>query len=464
VQETNLPATARLEPHIFREYDIRGIVGVDLDAAIATSVGRAYAAALCATTGKESPSVAVGYDNRPSSPGLSEGLVKGLRAGGVDVVHVGMAPTPLVYWAEYTFETDGAIMITGSHNPPEWNGIKMTMERRALYGSAIQGLLDRIRTERFSSGGGRLEEEPVIERYVADVVRRFSLPRRVKVAVDCGNGTGALVVVPLLEALGADVFPLYCESDGTFPNHHPDPTVDENLVDLVELVRAEGCEVGIALDGDADRLGAVDENGDVVRGDLLLLLFGLDILKRGRGSTMVFDVKCSQVLPEVYAKAGGTPVMWKTGHSLIKEKMRETGAPLAGELSGHIMFADDYLGFDDALYDGCRLIDLLARSDRTLSEMAGAFPKYVSTPELRIEVTEETKLPLVEAAQEHFRQSHEVIEVDGARILFGDGWGLLRASNTQPVLVARFEARTEERLQEIRSEVEKWLRAQGVDV
>jgi phosphomannomutase/phosphoglucomutase len=287
----------------------------------------------------------------------------------------------------------------------------------------------------------------------------------VKVVVDCGNGSGSLVAVKLLERVGAEVVPLFCESDGTFPNHHPDPTVDAYLVDLIREVREGGAECGIAFDGDADRIGVVDENGKVVRGDLLTLLFALDILEQGGpGQKFVFDVKCSQALSEAIEAKGGVPIMWMTGHSLMKEKMREEEAPLAGELSGHICFADRYYGFDDAPYAACRLVELLARTERPLSEMVAEFPDYVSTPEIRIEVEEARKFDIVRAAQEHFREDHEVIDVDGARILFGDGWGLLRASNTQPVLVARYEARSEERLGEIRGVVEGWLRSQGVDV
>jgi phosphomannomutase/phosphoglucomutase len=272
-----------------------------------------------------------------------------------------------------------------------------------------------------------------------------------------------VVAVPLLEALGAEVTPLFCDSDGTFPNHHPDPTVDKNLADLIRTVSGGEEELGVAFDGDADRIGAIDETGAIIRGDILLLLFGLDLLaKRGAGQKLVFDVKCSQVLPEVYDAAGGQSVMWKTGHSLIKKKMKETGALIAGELSGHIMIADEYFGFDDAPYNACRLIDLVARSDRPLSEWIATFPKYVYTPEIRIDVTEDLKWSVVEAAVAYFRSRYDVIEVDGVRVLFGDGWALLRASNTQPVIVARFEARTPERLREIRGEVEGWLRGHGV--
>ena len=298
---------------------------------------------------------------------------------------------------------------------------------------------------------------------MADVARRFQLARPMKVAVDCGNGTGSLVAVQLLEAIGVEVTPLFCDSDPTFPNHHPDPTVDANLEDLIRAVRDTPHDMGVAFDGDADRIGAIDENGDIVRGDMLLLLYGLDVLdKHGPGQKLVFDVKCSQALPEVFEAAGGEPIMWQTGHSLIKERMKESGALVAGELSGHIMIADDYLGFDDALYAACRLIELVSRSGRSLAEMISDFPVYVSTAEIRIDVTEEQKWTVVADALSHFRTTHDVIEVAGVRVLFGDGWALLRASNTQPVIVARFEARTEERLAEIRAHIADWLTENGV--
>jgi len=451
--------------HIFRQYDIRGIVGEDLDLSVAESVGRAFASHVREETGVAHPRIAVGQDNRISSPQLSAGLIRGLVASGASVLDIGTVPTPVLYWSEVVFEADAAVQITGSHNPPEWNGIKMTARRAALYGDAIQDLYRRIVEDDLASGEGSVEPVEVLERYIADIAGRFELARPMKVAVDCGNGSGALVAVELLERMGVEVTPLFCDSDGTFPNHHPDPTVDENLADLVRTVRETPHDLGVAFDGDADRLGAIDEKGEVVRGDLLLLLFGLDLLqKHGPGQKLVFDVKCSQALPEVYRAAGGEPIMWKTGHSLQKVKMKETGALLAGELSGHIMVADDYFGFDDALYDACRLIALLSRSERSLSERVAEFPQYVSTPEIRIEVTEEQKWEIVERAIAHFKQHHEVIDVDGARVLFGDGWALLRTSNTQPVIVARFEARTQARLDEIRSEVAGWLEAQGVSL
>ena len=450
-------------PHIFRQYDIRGVVGEDLDAGVAQRVGRAFGSYLKKATRGDAPTVVVGRDNRPSSPELAGALVEGLTQTGAFVADVGTVPTPVVYWAEKVLETDAGVQITGSHNPSEWNGIKMSVQGKALYGETIQSLHARIETGDLASGAGSSRTRPVLDDYVADIAGRFRLARPVRAAVDCGNGTGSLVAVKLLQAVGAQVRPLFCESDGRFPNHHPDPTVDDNLQDLIREVQAHPADCGIAFDGDADRIGVVDERGRVVRGDVLLLLFGLDILeRRGPGEKLIFDVKCSQVLPEVFARHGGIPIMWKTGHSLIKEKMREEGASLAGELSGHICFADEYYGFDDALYDACRLLDLLARSEKGLAEAVDELPSYVSTPELRIEVDETRKFELVSAALEHFRASHEVVDVDGARILFRDGWGLLRASNTQPVIVARFEARSTEGLEAIRGEVEAWLVKQGV--
>ncbi|HEX7117222.1 MAG TPA: phosphomannomutase/phosphoglucomutase [Longimicrobiales bacterium] len=455
-----------VNPHIFREYDIRGVVGEDLTRGVAERIGRAYATELRRRRGGAADlTVAVGRDNRPSSPELADGIVRGIQAAGVHVVDIGTAPTPVLYFATKRYETDGGIQITGSHNPPEYNGFKMVMDGRAIWGDAIQGLRSLIENDDFEAGSGNREVRDILPDYVADVTSRFRLARPIKVVADCGNGVGSLVAERLLEGIGAEVVPLYCISDGTFPNHHPDPVVDENLVDLIARVREEKADLGVAFDGDADRIGAVDGNGEIIRGDTLLLLFGLDVLeRRGPGQKLIFDVKCSQAVPEVFGARGGEPIMWKTGHSLIKEKMRETGAPVAGELSGHICFSDDFYGFDDALYAACRLVDLVGRSDRPLSAMVDEFPKYVSTPEIRIDVPEAEKFEIVRRAVEDFRKDHDVIAVDGARVLFEDGWGLLRASNTQPVLVLRFEARTPERLTEIRRVVEGWLRDQGVRV
>ena len=452
-----------MKSHIFRQYDIRGIVGEDLDAEVTEAVGQAFGSRVRLDSSSRSPTVAVGYDNRSTSPALAKGLIAGIRSAGVDVLDIGTVPTPVLYWSEVTLGADAGVQITGSHNPPEWNGIKMTHGGSSLYGDAIQDLRRSIDESDFTSGSGGYERVTVLDRYVDDIAGRFSLERPMRVAVDCGNGTGSILAVRLLEAIGVEVTPLFCESDPTFPNHHPDPTVDDNLIDLIRSVESGNHDLGVAFDGDADRIGAIDDQGQIIRGDILLLLFGLDLLKkRGPGQKLIFDVKCSQVLPELFEKAGGEPIMWQTGHSLIKNKMRETGALLAGELSGHIMIADDYLGFDDALYDACRLIEIISRSGRTLSEMVSDFPEYRSTPEIRIDVTEDQKWTVVSEALVYFKEKYDVISVDGVRILFGDGWALLRASNTQPVIVARFEARSESRLIEIRTEIAEWLTQAGV--
>ncbi|MCY3808949.1 MAG: phosphomannomutase/phosphoglucomutase [Gemmatimonadetes bacterium] len=455
--------------HIFREYDIRGVVGEELNAEVAEAIGRAYASELRECSGHASPVVAVGEDNRPSSPEIGAGLVRGLRSAGCDVLHLGTVPTPVTYFGEHWLGTEGAVQVTGSHNPSEYNGIKMTVGAKAVYGDAIQALLGRIRargTVPAKVGVGSLRRVDPLPSYVADVSGRFSLEWPVRAVVDCGNGTGAVVAVELLRAVGVETIPLFCDSDGTFPNHHPDPTVDEYVQDLVAAVRAHGAHVGIGFDGDADRIGVVDELGRIVRGDMLLLLFALEILQREgpRGQSVVFDVKCSQVLVEEIRSAGGNPVMWKTGHSLIKEKMAETGAPIAGELSGHICFADGYYGFDDALYAACRLCNMLAASDRPLSAMVDDLPRRASSPEIRIEVAEEEKAGLVELASRHFAARYETETIDGVRVLFPTGWGLIRASNTQPVIVARYEARTAEDLAGIRAEIEGWLGRRGVAV
>jgi phosphomannomutase / phosphoglucomutase len=454
-----------LNPRIFREYDIRGVVARDLGGDAARSIGRAYASELRALAGVDRPNVAVGHDNRPSSPDLAADVIRGIREAGVDVVDVGTVPTPVLYYAAHELGTAGGLQITGSHNPPEYNGFKMVAGGRAMYGEAIQRLRERIETGRYETGQGDHRREDITPRYIDDVGSRFELARPVRLVADCGNGTGSLVAVELLRRIGAEVEPLYCESDGTFPNHHPDPTVDENLVDLIARVRDTNADFGVSFDGDADRIGAVDEHGKVVRGDILLLLFGLDALERlGAPQPLVFDVKCSQVVPDVFAAHGGQPIMWKTGHSLIKEKMKEVKAPIAGELSGHICFGEDYYGFDDALYAACLLTQLVAGSPMPLSARVAGFPQTFSTPEIRIDIEEDEKFGIVAAAVDHFRRDREVIDIDGARVLFEGGWGLLRASNTQPVLVLRYEADSPDRLDAIRRTMEDWLRDRGIRI
>ena len=452
-------------PHIFRQYDIRGVVGPDVTVEVAEQIGRAFASLAIRRLGKGQPTLALGRDNRLTSEDLAAGVRRGMVAAGAKVTDVGLVPTPAHSFAVAHGGLDGGLQVTGSHNPPQYNGFKMTLGG-SIYGDSIQEVRRMIEENDYESGEGRVENREVLDDYVRYIAERFTIGRKLRVVVDCGNGTGSIVAERLLKALGenVEVIPIFCESDGTFPNHHPDPVVDRNLVDIIAKVKETGADLGVAFDGDADRIGAIDDRGEIVRGDTLLLLYGLDLIqRRGPGQKVVFDVKCSQLLPEMLEKAGGVPVMNATGHSLIKQRMKEEKSLLSGELSGHIMFGDNYFGYDDALYGAVLLIDIVARQGRPLSEWIAEFPVFVSTAELRYPATEETKFAIVERATAHFRASHEVIDVDGARVLFGDGWGLIRASNTQPILVTRYEARSAERRDAIRAEMEGWLRAQGVD-
>ncbi|HKK27817.1 MAG TPA: phosphomannomutase/phosphoglucomutase [Gemmatimonadota bacterium] len=445
--------------HIFREYDIRGVVGEDLTAGIARSVGGALATRLGG-----SATLAVGHDNRPSSPELASALCEGMAASGGDVRFVGLVPTPALYYAEHVLDVDGGVQITGSHNPPEYNGLKMVVGGHALYGEAIREIRERIASDDLASGDGRTERVEILDRYIEEIASRAPVDPPVELTLDCGNGTGSVAAPQALEAAGARVDRLYCESDGTFPNHHPDPTVDENVRDLIARVRERQAGFGVGLDGDADRIGVVTEEGKIVRGDHLLLLFALDVLEREPGAEVIFDVKCSKALPELIEEAGGVPVMWKTGHSLIKERMRRTNAPVAGEMSGHICFADKYFGFDDAIYAAARLAALVARRGTRLADLAARIPDYPSTPELRLDCPEERKFEVVERVAAAYRERRPVFDLDGARIDFGDGWALVRASNTQPVVVVRFEAESRDALKAIRDEVAEVLENEGLDV
>lgn len=453
-------------PHIFRQYDIRGVVGGDVDERVADAIGRGFATTLRRRhRTREDLRVALGRDNRLTSDALAAAVAEGITGAGVHVIDVGTVPTPVNNFAAVHLETHAALQVTGSHNPPEYNGFKMAIGGRSFFGPAIQELRTLMERGDFERGSGTVERQEITDTYIRTIAAKVAVVRPVTVVVDCGNGAGSLVAVDLLRALGekVEVIPLFCEPDGTFPNHHPDPVVDENLQDLIAKVQQTGADLGVAFDGDADRIAGVDEQGNIIRGDTLLLLFALDMMERqGAGQPIVFDVKCSQVLPEVIEQAGGRPIMAPTGHSLIKERMKQEGALVAGELSGHIMFAEDYYGFDDALYAAALLLRMVSRLQGPLSARIAEFPSFVSTSEIRYPATDESKFPLVERAVEHFSRDREVVAVDGARVLFGDGWGLIRASNTEPALVARYEARTGERLEEIRSSMESWLAEQGV--
>ncbi|HEY5544980.1 MAG TPA: phosphomannomutase/phosphoglucomutase [Gemmatimonadaceae bacterium] len=452
-----------IHPGIFRQYDIRGIVDRDLTTEAATAIGRAYATLLRdrGVTG----TVAVGRDNRPSGGSLRDALIDGLTSAGASVVDIGVVPTPLLYWSLHQLPVVGGIQITGSHNPPEYNGFKLCVGHDSLHGEGIDAVRQLIDRGDFAKGSGSVRSEVVIDRYVDDVVARTGpLKRRLKVVFDCGNGVGALVARHLFDRLGLDALYLFCESDGTFPNHHPDPTVVENLHDIIREVKARRADLGIAFDGDADRIGVVDARGEIIWGDHILILYARDVLARtGTGQPIIFDVKCSQALPQAIEAAGGKAIMWKTGHSLIKDRMKQLNAPLAGEMSGHMFFAEGFYGHDDALYGAARLLRIVAAAGKSVEEMLSDVPKFVSTPEIRVDCPDERKFEVVERAVRHFRARHDVIDVDGVRVLFGDGWGLIRASNTQPVLVTRYEARSQERLAAIQREMEDWLRAQGIE-
>ncbi len=449
---------------IFREYDIRGTVGDQLTPEVARAIGQAIATLGWERLGR-APRLAVGRDNRPSGAALTHGVISGIEAVGGHAVDVGELPTPALYFATHVLNVDGGVQVTGSHNPPEFNGFKLVLGADPIYGAGIQGLRRLIEQGRMPSrpGGGRSEDRSVLARYRDAIVQRNGpLPRKVKVVVDCGNGVSSLIAVETLRALGADVEPLFCESDGTFPNHHPDPTVLDNLRDLQAAVRRSGAELGIAFDGDGDRIGAVDEQGRPVFGDQLLVLLGRELACRaGPGHSVIFDVKCSEVLPRELARAGLVPTMWKTGHSLIKQKMKETGAPLAGEMSGHMFFGGDWYGFDDALFAAARLLRYLAEQGGPLSRPLADLPITVATPELRVDCPDDRKFGIVERAARYFAAKYPVSTLDGVRITFAEGWGLLRASNTQPVLVLRFEAASAAALAAYRSEVESWLAAQS---
>jgi phosphomannomutase/phosphoglucomutase len=443
-----------LKPTIFREYDIRGIADAELLSPDIELLGKAIGTYLQQHGGK---SVALGRDCRLSSARLGEAIARGLTATGCDVTDIGVAPTPLLYYSVFHFKTDGAVMITGSHNPSDYNGFKVVCGQSTIHGSEIQRLREIIESGAFSAGAGSLKTVDVVEAYVEDISSRIKLSRRVKAVFDAGNGVAGPVMHRLLERLNCDATELFFDMDGRFPNHHPDPTVEKNLAALTEAVRGRGAELGIAFDGDSDRIGAVDENGQVVWGDMLMLIYAREILTRKPGATFIAEVKCSQVLYDEIARLGGHPIMWKTGHSLIKAKMKETGAELAGEMSGHIFFADRYYGFDDALYAACRLLEIVAASGRPLSAQLEGVPKMFVTPEIRVDCPDEAKFGVVEEVLKHFRKVRRVIDVDGVRVLFEKGWGLLRASNTGPVLVLRFEAASPELLEQYRREVEDVL-------
>jgi len=439
-----------IPPHIFREYDIRGVVDVDLTDDLVRRLGLAAAASFVREGIRDA---VVGRDVRRSSDRFFEALADGLRRGGVNVVDVGAVPTPVFYFAARTWGLRGGVMITASHNPGHFNGFKVLRGEGTIHGDDILELRLLAEGDLPEPGGGRLERREARAEYVEHVAGGISVARPVSFAADGGNGTSGLVARELFAALGQRPVELFMEPDGAFPNHHPDPTVPENVRDLRDVVLDRRLELGVAFDGDSDRIGVVDDRGQILWGDRLLALFARDVLAAHPGSTIIFEVKCSQALEDDILRHGGKPLMWKAGHSLIKKKMRETGALLAGEMSGHLFFADRYFGFDDALYAACRLLEIVSRGAAPLSALLADLPRYETTPEIRVDCPDDRKFAVVDAVREHFRKSRRVIDVDGARVVFDGGWGLVRASNTQPALVLRFEASTIEQLGAIRREI-----------
>ena len=440
-----------IKPHIFREYDIRGIAGKDLDESTYEVVGKALCAYLRGK--KKHNCVVVGWDGRLTSKTYANALIDGITSCGVNVISIGEVPTPLVYFGLFTLPVDGGVMITASHNPKEYNGMKVAVGKSTLHGSEIQKLMKVAQAGKFpkAKGSVTITRMDLVPKYLKRITSGIKLKRKLKVVLDGGNGVGGPVGLELYKRLGCEVIPLYCDVDGTFPNHHPDPTVPANLKKLIATVKRTKADLGIAYDGDVDRIGAVDDKGNVIFGDKLLILFARDVLKEKPGATIIGEVKSSRSLYEDIAKHGGKPIMWKTGHSLIKAAMKIHHAQLAGEMSGHMFFKHRWYGFDDAIYAGARLLEFLSKGRKTLHEQLANVPETFVTEEIRIETNESRKFAIVAEATRYFKKELglNVNDIDGARIEFDDGWGLIRASNTSPVLVMRCEAETKKRLNEI---------------
>jgi phosphomannomutase/phosphoglucomutase len=445
-----------MNEHIFREYDIRGVVGEDLTEETVYTVARAIGTFYQANGANR---VSIGRDARASSPPFRDLMIRGLTETGCDVIDVGMVPTPVLYYTLFTEDVDAGVMITGSHNPSDYNGFKICLGKSSIFGDQINQIKSIALSGNFATGQGSAIERDVIPGYSQYIASNVKLgPRKLKVVVDAGNGMGGFIGAPLYKAMGCEVIELFCEPDSRFPNHHPDPTVLENMRFAIDAVHEHQADLVIAFDGDADRIGVVDEKGKVIWGDQLMVIFARSILQEQPGATFIAEVKCSQTLFDDIAKHGGNAIMWKVGHSLIKSAMKEKGAALAGEMSGHIFFAHRFFGFDDALYAGARLLEILSHTDAPISALLADLPPTVNTPEIRFDCPDDKKFAVVTKFTEEFKKTHKVIDIDGARILFEHGWGLVRASNTQPVLVMRFEADSEQHLKEIQDIVESKLR------
>ncbi len=440
---------------MFREYDIRGIAGKDMDASDVVRIGKGIGTYL---RRQGNTDITVGRDCRVTSDQYSEKLIQGLLATGCHVVDIGVCSTPVGYFSIRHLNKQGNVMVTASHNPPEYNGFKICSGVESVFGDQIQEILKLIKDEDFETGNGTVQTFDILEPYKDYLSNNISLTRSLRVGIDAGNGTAGITAVPIMKRLGCEVHDLYCEPDGSFPNHEADPTVLENMQDVIALVKEKKLDVGFGYDGDGDRIGVVDAEGNLIYGDKLMIIFSREILSRKPGATFISEVKCSKTLYDDIEKNGGRAIMWKTGHSLIKQKMKKEKAELAGEMSGHIFFSDRYFGFDDAVYASCRLLEILASSGKKISDLLADVPETVSTPEIRVECPDHIKFAVVDKVTAYFKERYDVIDIDGVRVLFPDGWGLVRASNTQPALVLRFEAMTENRLQEIKELVETVLR------
>jgi phosphomannomutase/phosphoglucomutase len=443
-----------MNPEVFREYDIRGVVDRDLTPDFVYLLGRAIGA-YAVRHGVRT--MVLGRDCRLSSDMYQDAVCRGILSAGIDVTDIGLCATPMLYFAIRHFRADGGVMVTGSHNPSNFNGFKICIGPDTIYGEQIQALRKIIEEEAYLDGAGRSSRREIADIYRDHLFANVKVNPGHRIVIDGGNGVGGFFALPLLKRYDCRVTHIHCDPDGRFPNHHPDPTIPENLRELTRLVLAEKAEAGIAYDGDADRIGVVTDRGEVLWGDELLLLFSRYVLKANPGAVIIGEVKCSQKLFDDIARNGGRPIMWKAGHSLIKGKMKEEYALVAGEMSGHIFFADRYFGFDDAIYASIRLLEILSESGMKLSDLLADVPRTFTTPEIRIDCPDRIKADVVAAVREHYRRTHDIIDIDGVRVAFGDGWGLLRASNTQPVLVLRFEAATPERLAAIRGEMESVL-------
>ena len=447
--------TIEIKPGIFRAYDIRGIADRDFNEDFARELGRTYAAYLEETGSRGKGRIGVGRDCRLTSDRYAAALREGMRASGLDVVDLGTTPTPVVYFSTFDLDLDGAIQVTGSHNPSDHNGFKICVGKTTIHGEQIQRLYEIMSAGNFPGGAGNEERVDIVSRYQKSLTEKFDkLERPLRIVVDAGNATAGPVAPAIYRNIGAEVEELYCQEDGRFPNHHPDPTEEENLADLIAQVKKSGADLGIAFDGDADRIGVVGPTGRVIWGDEMMIIFARDVLKASPGATIVSEVKCSQRLYDDIEKNGGKGIMWRAGHSPIKAKMRETKAALGGEMSGHIFFADRYFGYDDAIYAGARMLQILASTSENIEELLSDLPPSFTTPEIRVECPDEIKFQVVEKAVAHFRKTHDIVDVDGVRVKLPDGWGLIRASNTQPVLVLRFEAQSAESLAEHRATFE----------